>query len=715
MAERFFSDQWSRLENLHPALASQVQIERQREGGQPVYVLTDPLAGKSHRLGLGAMSFVRHLDGERSINEIWEACVDSLEQDAPSQGDIVRLLAQLHQADLIRGDVPADIVELSERGRKQSSALLKQNLLGPMMFRLPLFDPDRFLEVTFPLIRPLVSWFGFVAWLCLISYAGVLAIMESATLVQAWSDLAWNASSIALVAVVYVLLKTLHELGHGWVAKRFGAPVHEVGIMFLVFMPVPYVDASEAGALPGRHRRAAVAAAGIIVETALAALAFLAWREMEPGPWRAAAYNLMLIGGISTVFVNGNPLLRFDGYYVFSDLIGIPNLAPRANRFWAEITQNKIFGAKNVEIHPATRFERVVYVIYAPAAFIYRLAISLTIALFVAQKAFFIGVLLAVWTMLMGFGRPIGKAIWTLLTAPKLQRVRTRAVLTTCGGFFAALSLLFLIPAPHSSKTFGVVWIEEDAAVRSSEAGQIAEVFVNAGQAVSAGSPLLRLADPFREARREALKWKLVEAKVAYAQTRALDAAAAALAKIAVQEAEQALQREDQRSAGNVIRAKLDGVFMPDLPVSDLSGRWLSQGQSIGYVLPDRPERVRVVVKQDAIDAVSTGIRRAWLRSPGRSKAILAESIGAISGGGFTLPSPALGLAAGGNVPTDPRDNEGRRAMERIFQFDVVLPDSALPPKFGTRVAVRLVHESSPIGPRIYDTARRIFLSTFNV
>lgn len=714
--ERFFSDQWSRVQHLRPQVRSQVRMERQREGGRAVYVLSDPLGGRAHRVSMAGAHFLRGMDGERTVDDIWEEVVERLGRDAPSQDDVIRLLSQLHQADLLSADLPPDLAELSERRARQARALFTQNMVGPMSLRLPLFDPDPLFARTLPLVRPLVSRFGLLLWLALVIYAAAGALAERERIVAAFSDMVWSASSIALVAGVYVVVKCLHELGHGWVSKRFGAPVHEIGIMFLVFMPVPYVDASEAGALPGRWRRAAVAGAGIIVETGLAAIAFLFWRDMEPGLARAALFNIMLIAGVSTVLVNGNPLLRFDGYFVFSDLIGIPNLAQRANRWWAEVTQRRVFGAETVRIHPANGFERTVFALYAPAAFVYRVFIALVIAGFVASQFFILGVLIAAWSLTMGVGRPVAKALWTLLTAPKLQAVRGRAVAITAGVVGLPLAALFVVPAPHTTVTMGVVWMPAEASVRAEVPGRIEAVTAVSGRAVRVGDPLLRLNDPLGAARLEALRWRVEETGRAHAAARVEDQARARLAKVEVEEAERALARERERQAARTLLARADGRFAPVMPTADLVGRWVSAGEGVGHVLPGTPEVVRVVVGQDAIDAISGGVRGVALLFPGLSgRWFDSRIVGPVPGGAFRLPSPALGLDAGGPIPTDPRDPDGLRALERVFRFDVALPPEAAEVRFGTRVHVRLSHPASPLGPRLLDRVTRAFLGGFDV
>jgi putative peptide zinc metalloprotease protein len=299
-----------------------------------------------------------------------------------------------------------------------------------------------------------------VLWLALMVWAGLGALADAPAIAAAVSDQVWTASSIAIGMGTYVLMKAVHELGHGWVARRYGAEVREMGVMFLVFIPVPYVEASEAAALPSRWQRAAVSGAGIIVETTFAALAFLVWRDMEPGLARAVAFNIMLIGSLSTVLVNGNPLLKFDGYFVFTDVFGLPNLAQRATKFWADFTQKRLFGAENIKPKPDSWPEKAVFAVYAPLAFGYRIFLSVTIAAYVAGSSFVLGVVLAIWSVGLSLGKLVAKALWHLFTAPVLHRVRRRAVADGGGrgaGGGAALCRAAALCDGHAGRYLGRV------------------------------------------------------------------------------------------------------------------------------------------------------------------------------------------------------------------------------------------------------------------
>ena len=169
------------------------------------------------------------------------------------------------------------------------------------------------------------------------------------------SDRILAVDNLLLIAVCYPVIKALHELGHGYAVKAFGGAVHEVGVMFLVFAPMPYVDASASSEFRSKWRRALVGAAGMGVEVFVAALALYVWLLVEPGLVRALAYNIMLIASVSTVLFNGNPLLRYDGYYILTDVLEIPNLWQRAARYWGYLVERYAFRSDEVRVFPAAR------------------------------------------------------------------------------------------------------------------------------------------------------------------------------------------------------------------------------------------------------------------------------------------------------------------------------------------------------------------------
>ncbi|HWU39827.1 MAG TPA: hypothetical protein VN203_19430, partial [Candidatus Acidoferrum sp.] len=344
MTGPFFSTSWYRVAGLKPRLRSHAQIHRHEYRGHTWYILQDRSTDRFHRFSPTTYLVIGLMDGRRTVQEIWETACARLGDDAPTQDEVIQLLSQLHQTDVLLCDVPPDAGELLQRYERHTRRQWQSRAFSLFAWRFPLFDPDRLLQLFLPVIRPLIGWAGAVLWLVVVGPALVLGAVH-------WSDLTNNVLDRLLAPqnmlplwLLYPVMKVMHEFGHAFVVKAYGGEVHDMGVMILVLTPIPYVDASAASAFREKWQRIQVGAAGILVELFLAALALLLWLTVEPGTVRTLAYNAIILAGISTVLFNGNPLLRYDGYYVLADLLEIPNLRSRATTYLGYLGERYLFG-----------------------------------------------------------------------------------------------------------------------------------------------------------------------------------------------------------------------------------------------------------------------------------------------------------------------------------------------------------------------------------
>jgi putative peptide zinc metalloprotease protein len=394
---------------LNPRLRSHLEIHRHHYRGELWYVLQDHASGRFQRFTPAAYLLIGLMDGKHSVQELWEAGRVRLGEDAPTQQEVIR-------------------AEMLKRFEKQRYGKWKQNLRSPLFMRFSLLDPERILAFFLPLVRPVFSWAGAVIWLVVVGYGIFLAGLHWTQLTENITDRILSPSNLVILWLVFPFLKAFHEFGHAFAVKVRGGEVHEMGIMLLVFTPIPYVDASAASAFRNRRERVLVGAAGMVVEVFIAALAIFLWTSIEPGPVRAVAFNIILIASVSTLLFNGNPLLRYDAYYILADLLEIPFSAPG---------------------------ERVWFVIYTIAAFFYRIFIFTSIILFIAGKFFFVGVLFACWGIFNMFVMPLGKIVRFLFTSPKLRSGRAWAVTASVLfliGIVALVTFVFLFPLAPGRK-----------------------------------------------------------------------------------------------------------------------------------------------------------------------------------------------------------------------------------------------------------------------
>ncbi len=297
------------------------------------WVVHDPLNCQFYSFNELECSAVRLLDGRRTANEI----VEHLKRAFPALAIDARwlsgLVARLRVSHLLQLRTQADLHHaVRASARRQLPGWLAQ-VLSPLAIRVPLLNPTRLLNALSPL-----AWLLFhPVWLCAWLIAGcvlgffVLRQVLSAGL-TASIDWHWlRGDSWWWLLISYLVAKSLHELGHGLACVRFGARCRELGVMFLCLAPCLYCDTSDSWKLPSKWQRAAIAGAGIAVEWMLATLAAGVWLMTSDGTLHSVAASMMIVCSVGTLLINSNPLLKYDGYYLLSDVWGVPNLSEQSS------------------------------------------------------------------------------------------------------------------------------------------------------------------------------------------------------------------------------------------------------------------------------------------------------------------------------------------------------------------------------------------------
>jgi putative peptide zinc metalloprotease protein len=715
MAESLFSPSWYRVANLKPRMRSQSEIHRHVYRGELWYVLQDHATGRHFRFSPVSYGIIGLMNGERTIHALWEEANRLFGDEAPTQGEMIRLLGQLHASDVLLCDVPPDTVELLRRSERIEKTKLLAKLRSPLFLKFPLWDPEVFLNRTYGYLRPLFSRWAFLFWLALVAWGIVTAGLHWAELTNNVTDRVFSAQSLLVLWLVYPLVKVLHEFSHGYAIKHLGGEVHEMGVMLLVLMPIPYVEASAATSLRNKWERVLTGGAGIMAEMLVAALALQAWVVLEPGLLRSVAFNIILVGSVSTVLFNGNPLLRYDGYYMLMDWLEIPNLAQRSQRYLGYLTKRHLLGMDRLEPIYMAPGERGWLFFYSIAAFIYRLFVYTAIILFIAGKFFIVGIALAIWAALNMLAWPLLKKMHFLLFSPALREHRGRAVGVAVGGVALALLLLFMLPFPSWTNAEGVVWVGEESLVRAGMYGFIEEVMARPGELVNKGDVLLVCSNPELLAEREVYLARLDELRTKYAMALIKDRVQVNILLEEIGHVEATLSRLKEMVDLLLVRSAKDGVFV--LPgAEDLQGRFVPRGGLLGYVLADEAPLVRTVVAQDDMDDVRQRTRYVRIRFADRLAEVLNGVIRReVPGATGKLPSTILGFGGGGEIAVDPSDDSGVQAFETTFQFELEVTTGESNEFIGNRAYVRFEHEPEPLGWQIVRKIRQLLLKRFNV
>lgn len=715
MIRPLFSPSWYRVAGVTPRLRGHVRLHRHVYRRRTWWVLQDLSTGQIQRFTPEAHALIGLMDGTRSVQEIWELASERLGDDAPSQDEMIRLLGQLHAADALQSDVPPDARELLDRHRKREQKQWQSRLLSPFAIQIPLVDPEAFLVRVEPWLRPLFGIGGLLLWLAVVLPAVVLAGVNFGELSDGVMQRALEPQNLFLVWLAFPVLKILHELGHAFATKTFGGEVHDMGVILLVLTPVPYVDASAASAFRQKRHRMLVGAAGMIVELFVAALALYVWLAVEPGAVRTLAWNVVLVGSISTVLFNANPLLRYDGYYIFADWLEIPNLRLRANAYLQWLVDRYAFGLRHATAPDATGAERAWFAFYAVASFVYRTLVVFAILLLVLSKWFFVGAILAGVGSVAWIGRPVAKGLRALFVGAKLRPVRRRAILVCAGALVLILVVAAVLPMPLRTRSEGIVWIPEEAFVRAREEGFVARVVATPGSPVAKGDLLIELEDPVLAAEVAVAGAYVRELEAQRAAQQWVDRTEAALLEEQVLFARDRLSNARARASELEIRAGAEGTLV--LPrAADLPGRFVKRGELLGHVIDLDMLTVRTIVSQDDAGLVQHRTERVEVRLaeavPEVRSALLVR---VVPGASAELPSVALGATGGGEVATDPRDEHGVRALQRSFQVDLELPSRLRFVNVGEHVHVRFDHGSESLASQGWRRLRQLFLTRLHV
>jgi len=712
----FFSPSWYRVSSLKPRLRTHLRLHRHQYRGQVWYVLQDFASDRFHRFPSQVYFVIALMDGRRTVHQIWEMAMARLGDDAPTQQEIITLISQLHAIDglVMSGTVP-DTAELTRRSAKQTRREWMSRLMNVFAWRFPLCDPDRFLTRFLPVVRPFLGPISAVAWLAVVSVAFVAGLTHWTDLSRDVMDQVMAPQNLVLLWLLFPIIKLVHELGHAFVTKVFGGEVHELGIMLLVFTPVPYVEASAAWGFENKWKRVLVGAAGMIVELFLAALALFIWLEAEPGIVRMSAYNVMLIAGVSTVLFNANPLLRFDGYYMLMDFLEIPNLKGRATRFFGWLYERYILLQREAEMPISTAGERAWFLAYASASSVYRVLVVVGILLFLGDRFPLAAVVFAGLTAVTMIGIPLVKGLNFLLTNPRLHRVRIRAVLTTACLVCGIVLIIGGVPVPFHTVAEGVVWLPDEAYVRAGTNGFVKEVIAKPGSRVELDEVLLICENPELAAQLDVTSQRLLELEARRTEKLPSDLVKAAILEEEIRYATQEHARARERADQLTVRSRRAGTFVAPVAV-DLPGRFVHQGELLAHVVDLDTITVHAVVGQGEIDLIRHDLEQVEVRlAEGVTSAVQAVLHRIVPAASTQLPSAALGSEGGGSVPMDPSDPERTTAMQRVFEVDLVLASDVHVVNAGGRVYVRFAHQWRPFSSQWSRQLRQLFLSRFHV
>ena len=349
------------LKDLSVILRSDLHVSRQLHQGQPVYVVHDPISFRTHRLTLQNYQVLVRLDPSKTIGQNFQTLVQQRHFSTSDQDFYYQYIMQLHQLGLIVLPV-ANGGRLFEQHQKQSKLKRRSKIYGALFMQIPLARPDLFLTRTAPQMRVLFSRGFLTLW----AVAGLVALWLVASRFDEFMkplNSLLATENLPFLWSAFVVLKIWHELGHGYACKIHGGAVPEMGMPLSAGTPAAYVDATAAWSFPERWKRLVVMLGGMYFETIVAIPAVFIWAFSSSPMLSSCAYQLVMMASLITVLFNANPLMKYDGYFIAGELLGIQNLRGRSDQLIKDVLKRVFLGLPTNVSVTSTR-ERWILPIY---------------------------------------------------------------------------------------------------------------------------------------------------------------------------------------------------------------------------------------------------------------------------------------------------------------------------------------------------------------
>lgn len=617
--------------------------------GQPrQWTLHDPVADRYYRLGETEYQILSRMHDNMSVDQLGSLLTAS--GSPVSSQEITALLGFLSVNGLMQPVYGKSHQRIREMHEKMDG-MQRQRLLGIWLsMRFPLIRPERFLKRTWPLLCPLLR--PEILWiLCALSVTGYCLLLLRLPQLTAVFHQSLSPHGLLKYGLAIVAVKILHELAHAYAAHWAGVPVRVMGVGLIVFLPRLYTDVTDSWRIGDRRKRMLIDGAGMAVELVLGGIASLVWATTGPGTLNAMCYYIVTVSALNTMLINGNPLLRFDGYYLLMDATGIDNLSTRANSRIKNLLRNLFFG---IPVPP--REERggihLFLVLYGIISNFYRVVLYSGLIFFITSSFF----------PLLGF-MFTGLGIHLLAVRPLIQEgrlvMRQKAHMQHGRVSVSLLLLLgmialFLVPLPWNLEIPCVVKSERTSTLYVETPGYVDTWFPEGSmnESVQLGDVLYTLDNPLLQ-----LKLAETQARIGeqYLEIDQLESQKATLgaAKIKQQQLRslETAEAEIRRKLDALtVRAPIQGVLVWYKPEDMEKGRWLPQGTELGEVSSFETRSVQAFLPEMELSGIREGQK---------AEIILPDQITKISGlvqvirrtPQKTLPPSPLVDIFGGPIP----------------------------------------------------------------
>ena len=643
--------------------------------GVPTWTIVDPVRNKYFQIEWQVYQLLQRW----SCGTV-EKLVAVVRRDTTSRiraEDVEDLVRFLYANSLTEQSASGRVKDYVEQEVARHQAWWQWLLHHYLFIKIPLIHPHRFLHATLPLVAPLYT--PMAAWLF-----GMIGATGLFLVGQQWDTFLstflhfFTWSGALMYGAVFCAVKVVHELGHAYTATRFGCRVPTIGVALMVMMPVLYSDISDAYRLSSRRKRLWIAGAGVVAELGLAAVATLLWGFLPDGAIRSVVFVAATTSWVMSLAVNLNPFMRFDGYYLLADGLGIPNLQDRAFAFGQWRIRELLFAPGAPPPEAVGLSNRRILIAYAWGIWLYRLVLFTGIALAVYHYFFkVLGLLLFLVEIVFFIGLPIWRELtsWWSRRAAYASTGRFDVTMTVV----AAMLLLACLPWSSRVAIPGVLQAGSYATIYPPAPGRIASVSVHAGQSVRAGDTLLVLENPklAKEARLVQTQVELLDFRLqrqaGYAEDRLQGQVLAESLRSKLVELDGVAEKQQRL----VLQAPIDGVVV-DQADSLYPGRWINEKLAVAYVVNSRTAIVTALAPVEDLGVLAVGQEALFIPNDVTRQTTRARVTEIRDVDEQDLSVPYLASIYGGAVPVR-KDSHGRlQAEQSVYRVELEVLDEVV-------------------------------------
>mgnify|MGYP001237897379 CR=1 FL=1 len=675
--------------------------------GVPTWTVVDPVRNRYFQIEWNVYQLLQRWPCgtiEKLVEEIAHNTTSRIGME-----DVEDLVKFLYANNLTEQSASGETKDYVQQEAARHQAWWQWLLHHYLFIKIPLVHPHQFLHATLPLVAPFYT--AAAAWLF-----GTIGVMGLFLVSRQWDAFVstflhfFNWRGAVMYGAVLCLVKVVHELGHAYTATRFGCRVPTIGVALMVMMPVLYSDVSDSYRLSSKRKRLAIAGAGVVAELGLAAVATVLWAFLPDGTMRSMAFVVASSSWIMSLTVNLNPLMRFDGYYVLADGLGLPNLQDRACAFGQWKLRELLFGAGSPQPESVGLSTRRIMVAYAWAMWAYRLMLFTGIAVMVYHHFFkALGIVLFLVEILFFICLPI----WRELTAWWSRRAAFAKTSRFAVTMAVVALLLILTVIPWSSRVAipGVLYARSYATLYPPASGRIVAVSVRPGQHVRKADILLILENPklakdaiLAQTQVDQLDFRL-QRQAGYADDRAQGRVIAESLRAKLAE----LDGLAERQRNLLLQSPIDGV-VADRADSLYPGRWINEKLAVAYVIDPQGAAIAALAPVEDLSVLAVGQEAVFIpndvtRSARRAR---VTEIRDVDEQDFSLPY--LASIYGGEVPAR-KDARGRvQAEQSVYRVELEVLDQTEPVDQTVTGQLHVTGKTESLAERAWDRAVAVMI-----